>query len=833
MPSFLLLEAICICLFSRVPPSLPLQEVHVSREIMGKISAASKMMWCSAAMDILFLLDGSHSIGKGSFERSKHFAITVCDALDISPKRVRVGAFQFSSTPHLEFPLDSFSTQQEVKEKMKRMVFKGGRTETGFALKYLLREGFPGGRNSSVPQILIIITDGKSQGHVALPAKQLKERGIIVFAVGVRFPRWEELHALASEPREQHVLLAEQVEDATNGLFSTFSSSDICTTASPDCRINAYPCEHKTLETVRELAGNTLCWRGSRRASAVLATLCPFYSWKRVFLTHPTTCSRTTCPGPCDSQPCQNGGTCVPEGLNGYQCLCPLAFGGEANCAPKLNLECRIDVLFLLDSSAGTTLEGFLRAKAFVKRFVQAVLSEDSRARVAVAKFSRELQVVVPVGEYQDVPDLVRSLDSIPFSGGPTLTGSALRQAAERGFGSATRTGQDRPRRVVVLLTESRSQDEIAGPARHVRARELLLLGVGSEAVQAELEEITGSPKHVMVYADPQDLFIQIPELQKKLCSRPRPGCQAQALDLVFMLDASASVGAENFAQMQSFVRSCMLQFDVDPDVTQVGLVVYGSHIQTTFGLDTYPTRATVLRAMSQAPYLGGVGSAGTALLHIYDKVMTIRKGARPGVPKAVVVLTGGNGAEDAAVPAQKLRNNGISVLVLGVGPVLREALRRLAGPRDSLIHVAAYTDLRHHQDMLIEWICDEAKRPVNLCKPSPCMNEGTCILQNGSYRCECQDGWEGPHCENQEMPPKHVAKSLQDSSCTPPSNYREELDTLHAERALVVSRAPVPWVFSEDLLPAPSRTAILIWEKDVLTISLLLREVGAADVTP
>ncbi|XP_032137594.1 von Willebrand factor A domain-containing protein 2 isoform X2 [Sapajus apella] len=749
MPPFLLLETVCIFLFFRVPPSLSLQEVHVSRETIGKISAASKMMWCSAAVDILFLLDGSHSIGKGSFERSKHFAITVCDALDISPERVRVGAFQFSSTPHLEFPLDSFSTQQEVKAKIKRMVFKGGRTETGLALKNLLHRGFPGGRNASVPQILIIITDGKSQGHVALPAKQLKEKGVTVFAVGVRFPRWEELHTLASEPREQHVLLAEQVEDASNGLFSTLSSSAICTSATPDCRVEAHPCERRTLEMVREFAGNAPCWRGSRQTQAVLAALCPFYSWKRVFRTQPTTCYRTACPGPCDSQPCQNGGTCVPEGLDGYQCLCPLAFRGEANCALKLSLECRIDLLFLLDSSAGATLDGFLRTKAFVKQFVQAVLSEDSRARVGVATYSRELLVAVPVGEYQDVPDLVRSLDGIPFRGGPTLTGSALRQAAERGFGSVTRTGQDRPRRVVVLLTESRAEDEVSGPARHVRARGLLLLGVGSAARRAELEEITGSPKHVMVYSDPQDLLNQIPELQGKLCSQPRPGCKTQALDLVFMLDTSTSVGPENFAQMQSFVRSCALKFEVNPDVTQVGLVVYGSQVQTAFGLDTKPTRAAVLRAISQAPYLGGVGSAGTALLHIYDKVMTVQRGARPGVPKAVVVLTGGRGAEDAAVPAQKLRNNGISVLVVGVGPVLSEGLRRLAGPWDSLIHVAAYTDLQYHQDVLIEWLCGEAKRPINLCKPNPCMNEGSCVLQNGSYRCECQDGWEGPHCEN------------------------------------------------------------------------------------
>lgn len=58
------------------------------------------------------------------------------------------------------------------------------------------------------------------------------------------------------------------------------------------------------------------------------------------------------------------------------------------------------------------------------------------------------------------------------------------------------------------------------------------------------------------------------------------------------------------------------------------------------------------------------------------------------------------------AVPAQKLRDNGVSVLVMSVGTILRGALQRLPRPWDSLIHVAAYADLRHHQDTLIEWIC-------------------------------------------------------------------------------------------------------------------------------
>lgn len=42
--------------------------------------------------------------------------------------------------------------------------------------------------------------------------------------------------------------------------------------------------------------------------------------------------SSLSCSDPCDSQPCQNGGTCVPEGLDRYHCLCLLGYGGDIHC---------------------------------------------------------------------------------------------------------------------------------------------------------------------------------------------------------------------------------------------------------------------------------------------------------------------------------------------------------------------------------------------------------------------------------------------------------------------------------------------------------------------
>lgn len=89
-------------------------------------------------------------------------------------------------------------------------------------------------------------------------------------------------------------------------------------------------------------------------------------------------------------------------------------------------------------------------------------------------------------------------------------------------------------------------------------------------------------------------------------------GCQAQLLDLVFTLDASASVGPEDFTQMQSFVRSCALRFDVNPDVTQIGLVVYGGQVQTAFGLDPHLTSAAG-QEPGPLPGWGGLGRHGLA----------------------------------------------------------------------------------------------------------------------------------------------------------------------------------------------------------------------------
>lgn len=196
-------------------------------------------------------------------------------------------------------------------------------------------------------------------------------------------------------------------------------------------------------------------------------------------------------------------------------------------------------------------------------------------------------------------------------------------------------------------------------------------------------------------------------------------GCRAQSLDLAFAVDASSGVGLENFLHLRRFVRSSCLHFVINRDVTQIALVIYGSKAHTAFALDTHTSNSAVLQAIEQVPFLGDSASAGSALLHVYSDVMTVQKGARPGVNKVVVLLTNGAGVQEAAAPAQQLRHNGVLVFVVVIGDAERDALLRVAGSPNYLVHISSYEDLQYYQGLIIERICEgrRASSPHSLCQ--------------------------------------------------------------------------------------------------------------------
>ncbi|MCI4374056.1 hypothetical protein PGIGA_G00001650 [Pangasianodon gigas] len=162
-----------------------------------------------ALADIVFLVDGSQSIGTENFQKIRDFLLTLVNTFDVSPDKVRIGLVQYSDSPHTEFYLNSFETKQKILDYITTLSYQAGGTKTGLGLSFLLKQHFvkeAGSRaEDGVPQIAVVITDGQSQDNVEPHAQDLKRQGIILYAIGIKDADMEQLKEIATKPHEQHI----------------------------------------------------------------------------------------------------------------------------------------------------------------------------------------------------------------------------------------------------------------------------------------------------------------------------------------------------------------------------------------------------------------------------------------------------------------------------------------------------------------------------------------------------------------------------------------------------------------------------------------------------
>uniref|UniRef100_A0A8C3PJJ3 Collagen alpha-3(VI) chain n=1 Tax=Calidris pygmaea TaxID=425635 RepID=A0A8C3PJJ3_9CHAR len=162
-----------------------------------------------AVADIIFLVDSSWSIGKEHFQLVREFLYDVVKALDVGGNDFRFALVQFSGNPHTEFQLNTYPSTRDVLSHIANMPYMGGGTKTGKGLEYLIENHLTkaaGSRASEgVPQVIIVLTDGRSQDDVALPSSVLKSARVNMFAVGVQDAVEGELKEIASEPFDMHL----------------------------------------------------------------------------------------------------------------------------------------------------------------------------------------------------------------------------------------------------------------------------------------------------------------------------------------------------------------------------------------------------------------------------------------------------------------------------------------------------------------------------------------------------------------------------------------------------------------------------------------------------
>uniref|UniRef100_A0A4W3GBD8 Collagen type VI alpha 6 chain n=1 Tax=Callorhinchus milii TaxID=7868 RepID=A0A4W3GBD8_CALMI len=156
--------------------------------------------------DIIFLVDGSGSLGETNFQLIREFLSNVISAFDIEMDRVRVGLSLYSTITMPVFYLDTPLNKTDMLQRLKSIPYRKGESLTGAAIDYTTQNSFvsiAGGRaDQGVPQIAVVITEGKSQDDVTYPAAALRQAGVTVFAIGTSK---SELQSIASHPFENYM----------------------------------------------------------------------------------------------------------------------------------------------------------------------------------------------------------------------------------------------------------------------------------------------------------------------------------------------------------------------------------------------------------------------------------------------------------------------------------------------------------------------------------------------------------------------------------------------------------------------------------------------------
>ncbi len=171
---------------------------------------------CSTAVnDLVYIMDGSWSVGSDDFETAKHWLINVTSGFDVSSRYSQVGVVQYSDTPRLEIPLGLHKTTQDLIKAIEDIGYLGGNTQTGRAIKFAVDHIFASSQRSEVKnRIAVVVTDGKSQDDVMDASIEARAQGIKMFAVGVGMEiTTSELVTIANKPEGEYVLYA---EDYTN-----------------------------------------------------------------------------------------------------------------------------------------------------------------------------------------------------------------------------------------------------------------------------------------------------------------------------------------------------------------------------------------------------------------------------------------------------------------------------------------------------------------------------------------------------------------------------------------------------------------------------------------
>ncbi|CAL8374175.1 unnamed protein product [Arctogadus glacialis] len=662
---------------------------------------------CDRAMDLAFLLDGSTALSEADFHKVKEFIVRVVDPFRMGSAHTRATVLLY----HSGVKTNELQVQKWLfKKNVRELRYTGGNAAfLDEAIKYLAINIYDKNKREHAGRVAIILTASANPRHLRTTVKMLRKKSITTLTValgpGVSMSQVSEITA-ANKDNRAYVLsspaeLTDQLLELKDHLCTLGMEPEV-----PKPRTTRAPTTTTTTPTPATASTSTLQpTRVLPEQGAILPPITP-----------------------------------APSSASGRS---PVTTATPS--AP-------VDVTFVVEGSESVGVDNFNRSLLFIEQVVSKMSREHGHIRVTVVQYSLTVTVEIRRWELWQSGTLWRQrLREIRWRGGAqTNTGAAISATyQETSWQRPTAPGPPVPQ-LVFLITENAPTDEVKPPPRGSTTH-VYPIRVGTQIDEEVLLPFSTPPSPLSVphWGDPSvpDVVNMVINITRQTLTpyfptlppfNPLPSAPCQnPLDLLFLLRAG-----EKFEDMKTFVKAFVKQAEIGPNMTQVGVVQYGSAPSPTAEVTWEDVQSTsnllnlIEDIHSRTVTAPALGSA------LQFAIQTALSGGRAGVPKAVVMLVTDRSSDNVQKAANEALVAGVSVFPIGVGSDYdRAELSALAGDhgyQDNTLHL-------NSMDQLLMLLTLDHQYPERICRAGP---PRVCVDDNGKQR-EPGESWllaEGCH---------------------------------------------------------------------------------------
>ena len=133
-------------------------------------------------MDLVFIIDGSTSVGLDDFKLSLNFIISIVNQFPVTPLGVHVGVIVVQPSNQVVIELGLYKEKFTVNGAIRQIPYPNGDNSVGAAL-LKAKELFANGKRQ-VPKVLVVLLDNKAADDLTKPTIELQKIGVGVVPVG-------------------------------------------------------------------------------------------------------------------------------------------------------------------------------------------------------------------------------------------------------------------------------------------------------------------------------------------------------------------------------------------------------------------------------------------------------------------------------------------------------------------------------------------------------------------------------------------------------------------------------------------------------------------------